>query len=406
MALESTLKDYPITEMFQFLGRERKTGVVKVRDNDNSISVSFVNGMIVGAESTVREKKEHLGEMLVRANLINKQDLTKALTYQKETLQRLGDILVKHKMISADDLRDMIQLQITETIYALLKWTKGDSKFIEQNVEYDKANIAPIPSEQILMDGVRRLDEWPKIKRVIKSFDMVFQKSFGAESKIIFEEMDKEARSDDKIDAAFAIFDEPPKKSKDKSKGKGSKQKKLDKLERRVFSLVDGKHTVQKIIELSMIGEFDTCKTLVTLIEEGLIEISVEEKSAKEVKGKYDIIETIVNIFFLFLFIFIFYMVSTSVDFTDVTSISNGYFFEVKKDDVLKEVQSFREIDRLNIAIHLYYLRNNKYPHNLEALIDENLVKESDIIDPWGIMYLYKKTDSSFILEKVESASK
>ena len=201
-------------------------------------------------------------------------------------------------MISVEDLREMILLQITETIYGLFNWTKGDYEFVQQKVEYDKDHVEPIPAEQILMDGFRMLDEWPKVKRTIKSFDDVFQKTTGAESKVVFGD-EAEGTLDDTIDEAFTIFEGEKKKKKPKSG-----LRKLDRYEKRVFDYVDGKRTIQQIINLSRLGEFETCKVLVSFVEEKLIEIAAPEKRGVEEKIKYNVIEAFVNIFFIFFFIF------------------------------------------------------------------------------------------------------
>ena len=73
MALQGTLKDFGTADIFQLIGVQQKTGMLKLKDNERAVNVFFLKGKIVGAESTIREKKEHLGEMLIRANIINKQ---------------------------------------------------------------------------------------------------------------------------------------------------------------------------------------------------------------------------------------------------------------------------------------------------------------------------------------------
>jgi hypothetical protein len=395
MALQGTLKDFGIADIFQLIGVQQKNGILKLKDKEKAVNVSFVKGRIVGAESTLREKKAHLGEMLVRASIITKDDLRKALTKQKETLQKIGDILLSFGMITNEDLGEMIQLQITETIYKLFKWTSGDYEFVQQNVEYEKKYVKPISAESILMDGFRMLDEWPKVKRVIKSYDMVFQKTFGAEGKVIFSDDAEEEDSD--VDIAFAILDEGKKPKKEKTS-----QKKLDKNERRVFSFVDGRRSVQDIINISRIGEFETCKVLSTLADDGLLEVVSHEKKGIIDTSRYAIYETLYNIVFLFLFIFIFFLLSTTTRFTDITSISSSYFFEIKKYDVLKDIQSLRKIDKIEKTLYIYYLRNHDFPNNLDSLVHENLIDDQSIIDPWGIKYFYKVDKDTFIIKKAE----
>ncbi len=395
MALKGTLKDFGIADIFQLIGVQIKTGVLKLVDNEKAINVSFVNGKIVGSESTIREKKEHLGEMLLRAGLINKNELTKALNQQKETLQKLGDILLKYDMLTPEELREMIMLQVTETIYGLFRWTKGDYEFVQQNIDYDTENIEPISAESILMEGFRILDEWPKVKRTIKSYDIVFQKTFSAESKIIFG--DDSSSPDSMVDDAFEMFESGgSKKSKHKSG-----QRKLDRNEIRVFRLVDGVKTVQKIINLTRLGEFETCKTLATLLEEGLIEVAVSDKKRKEKKSKYNLLEVFVNIIFLFLFVFIFFLITTYSNIKDLTNISTSHFFEVKEEIILWDFENYRNISKLKNALKVFYLQNNaKYPTDLQTLVDDGLIPKALLKDPWDKNYIYKTDGKSISIER------
>jgi hypothetical protein len=400
MALKGTLKDFAIADIFQLIGVQQKDGVLKLKDNERAIDVFFIKGKIVGAESTVRDRKEHIGEMLLRADLISREDLTKALNKQRETLQKLGDIFLQYEMISLEHLREMIQLQITETIYGLFNWKSGDYEFVQQKVEYEKEHLTPLSPEGVLMDGFRILDEWPKVKRVIKSYDMVFQKAFGIENKLMLAEED-EGESEDDLDAAFDIFEGDKDDKKDK-KDKKDKNK-LDGNGKRVFNYVDGKRTVQHLIDLCRIGEFETCKALVNLTEADLIELTTaEKKSRKEVKG-HEKLGTFANVAFLLLFTVIVYMFTVTIGLKNDAKISTKLFFDVKQYNVLKEFQALRQIDELGNAVYLYYLRNQSYPEDLNSLVNENLIDESDMIDPWGNKFLYKSTKKSFEIKSLEN---
>ena len=399
MALQGTLKDFGIADIFQLIGVQQKTGVLKLKDKEKSINVSFIKGRIVGAESTVREKKEHLGEMLVRADILTKSDLTKALTKQRETLQKLGDILLKMKLIESEDLGEIINLQITETVYRLFKWKNGDYEFVQQKVDYERQHVVPISAESILMDGFRMLDEWPKVKRVIKTYDMVFKKTFGAEGKVLFTD-EEEEEEEDAVDAAFAMMDGGSEKKKKPEKAGGIR---LARNERRLFSFVDGKRTVQHMINVSRLGEFETCKALANLKDSDLIEVLSEKKGASMDTRNYELIEKVVNIGFLCLFVAIFYFISTVMDSRDLTKISKKYFFEVKDYNVLTELESMHNIDKIKNNLYIYYLRNSKYPETLDALVDDNLLTIDGITDPSGEKYSYELYENSYVVKRKDN---
>jgi hypothetical protein len=70
MALQGTLKDFSITEIIQLIGQQLKTGILKIRRGKNVVEIYFVDGMIVHVYSNYRGKKDLIGEILVKAQLI------------------------------------------------------------------------------------------------------------------------------------------------------------------------------------------------------------------------------------------------------------------------------------------------------------------------------------------------
>ncbi|MCI0672161.1 MAG: DUF4388 domain-containing protein, partial [Myxococcaceae bacterium] len=70
MALQGTLKDFGIADILQLIGQQQKTGTLHLRSRDQEVHLAFREGVIVRAESTTRRRKDLIGAMLVRAELI------------------------------------------------------------------------------------------------------------------------------------------------------------------------------------------------------------------------------------------------------------------------------------------------------------------------------------------------
>src|SRR6185369_14904941 len=122
MALEGTLKDFSLADIFQLIGLQRKTGVLTLRSKDDTVTVTFLDGKVVGADSL----SHRLGNVLIKSGLLTQDQLSHALAIQKETLQRLGFVLTHYGIISADALKQAIQLQILQIVYRLFRWKDGD----------------------------------------------------------------------------------------------------------------------------------------------------------------------------------------------------------------------------------------------------------------------------------------
>src|SRR5207248_270601 len=251
MALEGTLRDFSLADIFQLIGLQRKTGVLTLRGKDDTVTVTFLDGKVVAADSLNRRLETRLGSVLIKSGLLTQEQLNRALEIQKETLQRLGFILTHYGIISPDSLKQAIQLQILQIVYRLFRWKDGDYHFSQETtIEYDRDNVVPISAESILMEGARMIDEWPIIEKRIRSYDMVFRKKLTDQEIVVVG-----AEEADEID-----FD--PAAAARRRKPIASDRIRISREEKAIYDMVDGTMTVREVMEQSKYPEFDTAKAL------------------------------------------------------------------------------------------------------------------------------------------------
>src|SRR5438093_3660181 len=248
MALKGTLEDFSLADIFQLIGIQKKTGVLTLKNDKEVVTVSFVEGSVVSADAFHRRLEDRLGTVLVKSGRITEAQLQEALRIQKNTLKRMGSILVENKFIDAEALREALQVQISQMVYRLFRWRNGEYDFSqEERVDYEKEYVAPMSAESILMEGARILDEWPMIEKGIRSFSAVFRHA------------NVEIASAGKTGAAAALDE-------------AARAVTLSEEDRKVYQLVDGKRTVQEIVERCPLSEFDTCRIIYELIGRQILE--------------------------------------------------------------------------------------------------------------------------------------
>src|SRR6266498_1159934 len=108
MALEGTLKDFSLADIFQLIGLQRKTGVLTLRAKDDTVTVTFLDGKVVGADSLSHRLENRLGSVLIKSGLLTNEQLNHALAIQKETLQRLGFVLTHYGKIGRASCRERV----------------------------------------------------------------------------------------------------------------------------------------------------------------------------------------------------------------------------------------------------------------------------------------------------------
>jgi hypothetical protein len=391
MALEGTLKDFSLADIFQLIGLQRKTGVLTLQGKDDTVTVTFLDGKVVGADSLNRRLENRLGSVLMRTGTLNQEQLNRALEIQRETLQRLGFILTHYGIISAQKLKEALQLQILQIIYRLFRWKDADYAFSQETtIEYDRDNVTPITAESILMEGARMMDEWPIIEKRVRSYDMVFKKK-TTEQEIVVVGADEADEVDFEPDTPRARKSRP-----------GSDKIRISPDEKSIFDLVDGTMKVGDIVEVSKISEFDTNKALYELLTRDLIE-EVRGKSGnlKSIQtstpvDETEVAETPVPLpLVVILTLLAIGSIATSV--RNPLNSLNPFRRPVSAIGTAQKAISLERIETIGQAIERFNIMNGRLPARLQDLTP-NYIAGSLLEDPWGNPYKYLQRPERYLV--------
>lgn len=389
MALEGTLKDFSLADIFQLIGLQRKTGVLTLRGKDDTVTVTFLDGKVVGADSLNRRAENRLGTVLIRTGVLTPDQLNRALEIQRETLQRLGFILTHYGIISQDVLREAIELQMMQIVYRLFRWKDGDYQFSQETtIEYDRDNVMPVSAESILMEGARMIDEWPIIEKRIRSYDMVFRKKLTDQEIVVVG-----AEDADEID-----FDGNAAKKKKKG---SADQIRITQEEKAIYDQVDGTVTVGDIVETSRVAEFDTVKALYELLTRDLIEEVRGQSAAAVIEQSTPLDETEVAETPVPLpLVVVVAMLAIASLFTSVRNPLNDLRPFSRGASALRDTQksiSMQRIQSIGQAVEKYNVANGRAPQRLQDLAPAYLGPEL-LTDPWGNAYKYLPRPERYLI--------
>jgi hypothetical protein len=245
MALRGTLRDFSLGEILQLIGFQRKTGILTIEGVDDTVSISFLEGRVVSADSHHADLENRLGRLLVRAGKIDAGGLERVLEEQRRTRQRLGAILLGQGRVSSGDLRLALRTQILNLIYRLFRWEDGRYYFSQlSTVSYDSDNFTPVETENILMEAARMSDEWPLIHDRIPSLDIVFRRAPGAgDLQLVADGKEPESPGTLAVSRNEAM----------------------------AWEAIDGRRTLAEITESIFLSDFDTVKAVDQLLGRGLL---------------------------------------------------------------------------------------------------------------------------------------
>lgn len=390
MALQGTLKDFGLGDIFQLIGIQRKTGILTLSGQEDTVTVKFLEGQVVGADTKQRSVEELLGSVLVRTGRITEAQLREALHTQKQTLQRLGYVVVKSGLISEEDLIEALRVQSLQIIYRLFRWRAGEYSFRGvEDLEYDERHFIPISAETILMEGARMIDEWPIIERRIKTGRMVFRRTEAAEQL----ELAVESIVDRDIEIDFGFTDAPEQPEQPAE----DKRLSLSPEEREVMNLIDGKRTVEEINDRCALGEFDTYRILADLMTRNLVE-EIKKMPVPSVAGSRD--RRVVDRVFKWTLDAIVLVVVIS----GLLGLRANSLAPWRVGSVVGTGQQLRvhasqvRLDRLENAVQVFYLDAGTFPQSLDLLAVNRYVAEEDLVDPWGRVYGYRLSRGGYQL--------
>jgi len=398
VALKGTLKDFGIAEILQLIGQQAKSGVLHLESRDDVIHITMAEGNVVRAESAGRKAREKLGTLLVRAELITTQELESALDIQKRTLRRLGDILVELGTVTLEDLREMTALQTTETVYKLFHWKSGTYAFEAGEVEWDPATVTPLRAESVLMEGFRQVDEWPLVRKKITSMAMTFERLRALEPER------KKPLREEEVDSALGALDAlgGPEELEDGDSDRADLA--VGRNERRVYELAIEGRPVATIVDLSRLGEFETCKALQNLLNLGYLKPAAPVKDRAGAVGAYArdwrnrIKAGAIRVGATLAIAAALAGLAAWVEARGL-GFGDGRGAEVLRDNSAQRFLARYQRSRLHGALEIYRLERGEYPERLGDLVEAGLAEERDLRYPWTQEYHYRRRpEGRFVL--------
>lgn len=404
MALRGTLKDFGIADVFQLIGHQGKSGKLTVTNRDEAVEVYFYEGNVVRATPHSRKRKDLLGSMLVRAEAITDTELKNALARQQQDKRRLGEILLDTTHLDPDTLQTFFKLQTTETLYRLFVLDSGSYEFTNQEVPPPDDPRQLIRSEQVLMEGFRQVDDWPEIRKKISGYQLIFERKEDLEALAAQEAASGAAHDDDPFaDLDLALSD------LDGGGGTGTgRLRNIGDNERLVYALIAPERDVQKIIDLSRLGEFDTCKALCNLIDAAIVAPAAESPERRKpsadatvggiTSGTQPRLRQALGAGAVVMVLLLAYALTNLVGLGTSNlwaRVPQGY---VSRD--VQEVLSRAQLARLREALAIYASEQGRFPASLEELVTTGLVSEEDLRFPWHQPYHYGPQGDGYVLKR------
>jgi len=231
VSISGSLATMPVTELFQWVGQNRRSGVLTVISGRNSVRFLFRDGRISGCASN--DPPAMLGQFLLSRGKISERMLEEALSEQERRPRTLGAILVELGALAEGELERYIAAKAEETIYKLFEWDDADFTFRTEFKQETAMISVDLSVDDVLLRGAQRADELRRMREVFDNPGLVL------------------CHTDHELNPETA----------------GTP------MARRLYDLIDGKRTFGQILLASRASEFLATRFLYQLYKRGIIAI-------------------------------------------------------------------------------------------------------------------------------------
>lgn len=152
ITLQGTCKTFAIPSMFEFLGRTRRTGTLRVRTNDETLEFEFVRGDIVFSNTDNPPHGQRLGEILVTLGYVSRERLESFLSGISG--ERIGKALESEELVRLDDLHMALEHQIQNRLKRAFEATESAFTFVEGGPESADQRVK-LSVTQLLLERLR-----------------------------------------------------------------------------------------------------------------------------------------------------------------------------------------------------------------------------------------------------------
>jgi CheY-like chemotaxis protein len=236
-ALAGDLAIVSIADVLLLLQDRGYTGSVNLSHGRARMDIYLGQGRVdfAGAQGVADEFL--LGRFLVSGAHLSQETLAKVLDDRRrdDNKELLGAYLCARGLLASTGLHKAMAKQTAALVFESLRWGSGRFSFrplTELPAQAREAALS-LPVDGLILEGLRRVEEWRVIEQEIGDFDMTF------------------VRNEDKL-ASF---------------GRGQ----LLREEAAIAELVNGRNTVRDVIQISKMGSYDVTQVLFRLLRSKLI---------------------------------------------------------------------------------------------------------------------------------------
>jgi capsular exopolysaccharide synthesis family protein len=157
---EGALKDLSVSDLIRLLSFQKKTGQLSLSDGTEKVDLLFLGGELKDLNWPTRPEENKLANMLVKNQVLKKEQVMQAIARHKSTGRKLGLTLISMGLLNEDELKGLLNTHMTEGLRTVLQFKKGEFVFNElDKSHYEHASFDPVNFYQLYNQAIMGQEE-------------------------------------------------------------------------------------------------------------------------------------------------------------------------------------------------------------------------------------------------------
>jgi hypothetical protein len=197
MSLGGAFATMPFPDLMQWLGDARRSGTLVVSLDFEERYFHIREGALVALGSDDPRSRD-LARLLLGGGLIDEARLRRALATKERSGRSLRSVLLDDGHVPQAALAAAVRAYAKDVALQIYLWHEGRFVFSEGrtllpelDAERELIVDPPIPVRELILDGVRRIDEWRRMAEVLPSDYTVVFALGGAHDLPVMEQLAK-----------------------------------------------------------------------------------------------------------------------------------------------------------------------------------------------------------------------
>jgi hypothetical protein len=174
MILSGELKDFSLADVLQLLLQQRKTGMLSLGRGKEKAELSVVQGNLAGVRVNGETPEGKVKDILIATGRMPKAEMADLEAISRDMDRSLMETLASKGHLQAEERTEWLQIITEDMVCELFGWQEGRYEF--------NGSLKPPPGAQLnistefaCMEGMRRIDEWPRLRQEVPDSKLVFR---------------------------------------------------------------------------------------------------------------------------------------------------------------------------------------------------------------------------------------